>query len=226
MNTNVANVKSDILCVSYRNQYDVIANNIVKIVFQKIKNGELEFNIDNVWIRIVKKEELSSFENFLVDAYIDDLELIRLDIYRNSQFSEKDYNIFNYDLYESIRHELEHVNNLKLGKKPDSEYFDTLKAIDSKPEFKKRVELVSKYMLSDTEVDAYARSMMYVAKKQNRHVFEVIEQVIKRAFFYNDSELMQIAIHDPEITNVINNVRTIFRNKLQDYYPRLKEKWI
>jgi len=66
--------------------------------------------------------------------------------------------------------------------------------------------------------------MMYVAKKQKRHVFEVIEQVIKRAFFYSDSKLMQMAIDDPEINAVINNVRDVLRGKLKDYYPRIKEK--
>ena len=221
-------IKHDLLCVAYRNQYDLTANNIVKAIFHKIKNGETNFNIENVQINIIEKDDLNTFENFKIDAYVagNNHGLISLDIYINKNFSEKDYSRFYYDLYDATRHELEHINNLELGKKPNSEYFDIVKQIKSKPELEKRVNLVSRYMLSDTEVDAYIRSMMYVAKKQNKHVFEVIEQVIKRAFFYNNPELMKIALDNPEIKIIIDNVRGVFRDKLKDYYPNIKEKWL
>jgi len=86
--------------------------------------------------------------------------------------------------------------------------------------------MVAQYILSDIEIDSYVKSIMYVAKKQNKSVLEVIEQVIKRAFFGNNSEFMKESLKNDETKFIINNVRTVLREKLKEYYPNLKEKWL
>jgi len=46
-------IKHDLLCVAYRNEHDLVANNMVKEIFQKIKGGSVQFSVNNVSVNII-----------------------------------------------------------------------------------------------------------------------------------------------------------------------------
>ena len=215
---------------AFRNKYDIQSNDIVNKIFDRIKNNKMdEFEENNIYVKVdyqdYQKISHLTFENFYIDAFTDDSG-IHINILLSQNFSNKDYQKLNFNLYEAIRHELEHLDNFIAGKTPDEKYIQLYRDLRNKHDIKEHVEMVAQYILSDVEIDSYIKSIMYIAKKQNTPVLEVIEQVIKRAFFGNDSEHMKEAFKDPEIKGIIERTRELLRNKLKEYYPKFKEKWL
>jgi len=212
---------------AFRNKYDMMSNDIVSVIFDKIKTNPSNqiFSYDNIQVEINKEFINSTFENFHIEAFSEN-NVIHLIISLNNDFSEKDYQRLNFVLYEVIRHELEHVDKFTQGKFPNEEYVKLYNSLIENQNAKERAQKVSQYILSDVEVDSYVKSIMYVAKKQNKSVLEVIEQVIKRAFFNNNSKLMERELKDDEIFGIIESTRKILRGKLKEYYPNFKEKWL
>ena len=101
--------------------------------------------------------------------------------------------------------------------------YDTLMGIGNRED---NIEIIAQYILSDTEIDAYAKSIMYVAKKQDKTVLDIIEQVIKRVFFGNNSEVMKKLMSNLETIKIIENVRNSLMERIKQYYPTFKEKWL
>jgi hypothetical protein len=212
---------------AFRNKYDAMANLIAREIFERVKhNNTGEFLEKNILINITKGKLIDpTFENFHVSAFARN-DKVHLNISLDDDFSSKDYQRFNFVIYDVLRHELEHLNKYVMGKYPDEEYVKLYYDLKSKHTLKEHIEMVSRYILSDTEIDSYVKSIMYVAKKQNKSALEVIEQVIKRAFFGNNSEVMEEVMRDAELSKIINDVKLKLKNKLKEYYHEFREKWL
>lgn len=212
---------------AFRNKYDIKANDIVRQIFDRVKNNAFgETSIDNVWIEIAKSDSLKkTFDNFHISAKTEN-DKIYVNIFLTSDFSKSDYQKFNYILYEVIRHELEHVDKYETGIRPDEKYVELYNNLMYFNDLVEHAQMVSDYVLSDTEIDSYVKSIMYTAKKQNKSAYEIIDMVIKRAFFNNDSEKMKVGMKNKEIASIIEKTRKELRDKIREYYPNFKEKWL
>jgi hypothetical protein len=212
---------------SFRNKYDMQANNVARKILYRVKNGNIgEFSEGNIWVEIVRQKIVNpTFENFDVNAICNN-DSIYINIILNDNFSVKDYQRFNFVIYDVLRHELEHLDKYVMGKRPDEKYVELYNDLKASHPIEEHINLVSQYILSETEIDSYVKSIMYVAKKQNKSALEVIEQVLKRAFFGNNKALMQELEKNPKIALIIDNVRSVLKNKLKEYYPVFKERWL
>ena len=193
-----------------------------------VKNKRFgEYSKDEIWIELVNVKNVLSltFDNFSVKAVTKD-DSIYLTILINDAFSELDYPSLNYVLYEVIRHELEHKDRFILNKRPDAKYVELYNKLMSNMSLEEHTGTISEYILSETEIDSYIKSIMYVAKKQKVSAYDVIEQVIKRAFFNNDSKLMLEGIENSRIKSLVEKTREELRHKIREYYPRFKETWL
>jgi len=220
-------LKKCLMLFAFRNKYDIQSNDLVRKIFDRIKSDRMgEFGEDEIWVEISRQKiHNATFENFSVSANTKNGK-IYVNIFLDKDFSEKDYQKINFVLYEVIRHELEHFDKYVMGEKPDEEYVQLYNDLRSKHNIKEHVELVAKYILSPTEIDSYVKSIIYAAKKQKKPAIEVIEMVIKRAFFGNDSVTMADALRDMEIKVVVSGVREKLRGKIREYYPTFKEEWL
>jgi len=221
------NLQDCLRSFAFRNKYDLMANIISRKIFERVKNNNMgEFSDQNVWIEISRENIKNlTFENFHVGAVTKN-DKIYVNIFLNDDFSSKDYQRFNFVIYDVLRHELEHLDKYIMGKRPDEKYVQLYNDLRSFHTDKEHVEMIAQYILSNVELDSYVKSIMYVAKKQNKSALEVIEQVIKRAFFGNDSKVMKELLKNPKTVLIIDNVRNALKNKLKEYYPVFKEKWI
>ena len=226
---NIESIENCIRVFSYRNKHDLLSNEIVRWIFDLVKNEKQgEYFKDNIWIEIVKtkhKIPKSTFDNFNIRAETKN-EKIYISIFIYDEFSEKDYKNFNYILYEIARHELEHIDRFVLNKRPDEKYVEIYNRLLSSVDLEEHAELVSQYILSNTEIDSYVKSIMYVSKKQNVSALDIIEKVLKRAFFNNDSELMKQGMNNSNIRILMEKTRNALKNKIIEYYPRFEEKWL
>lgn len=225
---NSAIIKDCIYAFSFRNKYDIISNDVARYIFDLVKNKKFgEYSKDDIWIEIAKIDKLNklTFDNFSIKAVTKNGS-IYLSIFINDDFNETDYQNFNYVLYEVIRHELEHKDSFILNKRPDSKYVEMYNKLLSNMDLEEHAETISEYILSDTEIDAYVKSIMYVAKKQKVSTYDIIEQVIKRAFFNNNSNSMLEGIKNSKIKSLVEKTRDGLRAKIIEYYPKFKEQWL
>lgn len=227
-------IKNFIYLFSFRNKQDILANDFVKWIFDLVKNKSFgEHNRDNVFVKINSsktKINPATFSNFHIVSKTEDAD-IHLSIFIYDEFFSGDYQNFNYVLYEVIRHELEHIDKFILDRKPDENYVKLYNqllstTILSESDLESHAELISQYILSDTEIDSYVKSIMYVAKKQNVSAIDVIEQVIKRTFFNNNSELMKKGFENNNIRLIIEKTRKELRSRLSKFHPKFKEIWL
>ena len=208
----------------------MLSNEVVSKIFDLLKNKKLgSYNIDNFVVEITRakiKDIPGTFDNFKIDAKTTEDFIVYVSILINEDFSELDYQSLNYALYEVIRHELEHINKLTLDKKPDGNYVDIYNQLLFVVDLEEHVNLVSQYILSEVEFDSYLRSIIYAAKKQKRSAIEVIEQVLKRAFFNNNTELMTEGNKNENIKAIVEETRQVLRKGLVRFNPKFKEMWL
>jgi uncharacterized protein YeeX (DUF496 family) len=129
-------------------------------------------------------------------------------------------------LYEVIRHELEHVYKYESGFRPNDKYVELYNNIMYSSDLIDHAQMVSDYILSDTEIGSYTKSIMYTAKRQNKSAYEIIDSVINRAFFNNDPDKIKEGMGSEEVTLIIEKTRQVLRNKIREYYPSFEEKWL
>lgn len=234
------NIENCLYKIAYRNEYDMLANEIAKEIFLNIKqNRTIDFLINKqnfvIKVQVQNTGKESSYDAFDIKADMLDFphgvnkrpEMI-INIFLDNDFVSGDYQNFNYVLYEVIRHELEHYYKYSLGTYPDDDYkklYSELINLKNK-NLEEHIKLVSEYILSETEIDSYVKSIMYVAKKQHKPVTDIIEQVIKRAFFNNDPELARKSVGNKTIIDMLNYTRKKLIGKLKEFYPRFREVWI
>lgn len=223
--------------ISYRNRYDMIANEATRKILKEIKSISntdinVDFNVEGIAFVISIKigdtghTEFNSYP-FIVKTKADYSGIIYFDILLDPLFSRKNYTQINNEIYEGARHEVEHISNFKLNKKPDSGYKyllnslmgidkDNLNSISSMLNY---IRLVSQYITSEGELTAYSRSILYAAKKQKRDIGEVISQVFNRAFFNNNREYMLLVKDNEEAQKMINKTREAIMSKIREFYP-------
>ena len=223
-----SNVIDCLRAIAYRNKYDVIANSTSQEIFKRaIINDEFAFDLypfDNavMKIRYGKNESIESATAFDIKAYsqlIDDVAEIVINIKSKDSFSDKDYENFIYVLYEVVRHELEHAENFYQGKYPDESYRELYDKIfkgfpDNLDGFAEHVDLISRYITCDEEIDSYAKSIYYIAKKRKVNVDEIIRQVFNRAFFNNRIEMGQLANDNPALSDKIEFARKTLEERI------------
>jgi len=237
----ITSIKDCLYVIAFRNKYDILPNEATKEIINAIKNnkGELHIEKDNIPIHIhIEKLDKKTGEfneySFKIEAHsqanenLDEPEIILI-ISLNKDFSPKKYEQINYVIYENLRHEFEHINNFILEKKPDDTYKDIYKKLlgyegvaKNEEELLQNIKLVSEYILSETEILSYVKSILYVAKKQKRDVKDVIRQIFNRAFYNNKRENMLLAQRIPEVQEIINKTEKGLSNKIKQLYPRFQ----
>ena len=221
-------IRSCLYAFAFRNEYDMKANDIVRWIFELVKIKRYGEHVkDNIKVTIKQVEEGSGYlleqERFRVVA---DTALNRktknayvfINIYVSSAFSKLDYPKINYALYEAIRHELEHIHKFKDDRFPDDKYNQLYKSLAGNQTIEEHTRDMSEYIMSDTEIDSYARGIMYVSKKRKQNVRDVIEEILERAFFGNDSKIKSHILNNPELIATIAKTRAALIERLKKYY--------
>jgi hypothetical protein len=226
--------------IAYRNKYDLASNQLTREIFDRVtstKDGLIvtyENVVVNVKVDVVDK--VSSFENFdlsattAIDVTKSIQPVIDIHVALSKDFESKDYSHFYFALYEVIRHEIEHYHKYVIDSHPDKDYIQTYQELmnikSPEKDLLRHIQLVSKYILSDAEIDSYARSIVYVAKKQKVTPSQVMDQIFKRAFFNNNTEWIKIATNDINIWNVVELTQKTLWDRIKTLYPNFKEKWL
>lgn len=86
-------------------------------------------------------------------------------------------------------------------------------------------EQVKNYILNPIEIDSYARSIVYVAKKEKRSFRSVLENVILRTFFKNDENIKGEWCKNPIVLKNVNNTIEALTKRIEEIYPRITEVW-
>lgn len=221
--------KECVYLFAYRNKYDVLSNEAVSWIFDLLKNGKFGSHTRNMFLVEIKKANIkefpSTFDNFKLDAKSAN-GIVYISILISEEFAKSDYQSFNYAIYETVRHELEHVDKFVHDKKPDGNYVDIYRKLLLGVDLEEHVDLVSQYILSDVELDSYLKSIMYVAKKEKISAIDVIERVLNRAFFNNDPKLLIKGNEDSNIKSIVEKTRQCLRGGLAKFYPKFKEVWL
>ena len=259
---SILNRKDCLNIISYRNKYDTMENQISKDVFQAVINNQenyyksyLEYglfvrvNIEKTNSELIEVIKGHYFVKFKVSAHSEGVfkinengeesnqlndSTIFIDVILSSSFSQKDYNALNYNLYEYIRHELEHRESLITLNKPSDKYkqtFDKLFNDTNIKTLKEHCKLMSDYILDPQEILSYAKSIYYVAKKQVgesgniiQQVNSVMQQIIGRSFYNNITEYAKMAQQDLEIVAIVNKTKEALLNKINELFPYYKVK--
>lgn len=232
----------------FRNEYDIISNKTTKKILAKIIdmlfNGlrncnfifeikELKFGI-NIETKDTGHTEYNSFPFYIearTDHYPDTRKsYIILNIYLDNQFSNKNFEQINNDIYKKIRHEIEHVLDFKKGKYPNERYKEIYqKSFEerfgegaiTKEQMLNHIKLVSEYITNETELLAYARSVLYITKKQKKDIQQIIEQILNKSFYNDNREYMLLVRDNKEAQKIINATKEAISDKIREFYPKL-----
>ena len=231
---------------AFRNKFDLAANQISKNVFESIienKDSFLkkfpEFNceiqatikkISDDYIEHIKGFEYRRFGISACNkgAFVGNLfeySYIFIDIVLSSGFSNRDYDSLNYSLYESIRHELEHINTFETEGKPDEEYMMIIdkmfKSIppNSPEKLLEHCSLISSYFLNPQEIIAHSKSIYFISKKKRQDFKKTIEEVFNRVFFNNNIENIKIGKEDKRISSIVETTKNELIKKINSNFP-------
>jgi hypothetical protein len=209
--------------IAFRNRYDLLANEATRDIFETIKN-----NYQNT------RESKESFEykntNYIIDLKLSHDNLIdkkfdmradfnepdvkaqtppyiEIRITLDYNFSKDDFERLNYAIYEFIRHEYEHFYSYDHDIFSSKEYYDNLRALqDMSLSLLERAKLVEKNVLDPYEIDAYARSVVYVAKKRKVRFQKVLWEALDIMFFGFSEKDQNLGRQNREIMNIYNNI--------------------
>jgi len=198
----ITSTKNILYKLTFRNKYDLLANNLSRNIFNLIKAKNDSFNtvfvssgfiielnvVSGVKIKLKNNTFQIDAAFFYPESTTEKIPKIKINIVINVNFSPVDYQKFNYDLYEKVRHEYEHYDKYTVGFRLDNEYINTAWSLKRKQLDIKRIELIKNHILSTTELDAYARSIVYIAKKRKVDYKQVIDEIINKLFYHNNRE--------------------------------------
>ena len=232
---NILSIENIIKCVAFRNKYDLLSNDVAKKIFDVIKNNygtrtnakdsfyekqEEEYVVDYL-IQFVNRDDIKTnikarfyYPDEITDPYVD------INICIGLNFTEQDLERLYWKLYESIRHEYEHFNKYLKGFYPDQEYDKLVEALDNlNLSDIEKAQIAAKYILDPIEIDSYAKSIMYVAKKRKIPYLYVIEDVIDRVIFSNDKDIKNRMLKNKEIGIIMEDVRGGLVGRINKIYP-------
>lgn len=219
---------------SFRNKYDLFSNALARKIFEMVQdkllsrtnfkdsfyeheeNGE-EYTID-FYVKFNdtynSKIDIGSkfyYPDEKTEPYID------IRIYLGRDFSVDDFERFHWYLYESIRHEYEHFDKYIKGFYPDKRYeeiISSLNTLNLSPIEKAR--LISELILHPIEIDSYAKSIMYVAKKRKTPYGYVIRDILDRLLFDN---AQGNTVQNQEINQIVGNIERGLIKRIQEIFP-------
>jgi len=233
----ISSIDSILKFASFRNKYDLLSNNVARNIFEAIKlkisnrfsfkdsfyeKGDEEYTIDYL-VKFVDKDDIKAdikakfyYPDNKTEPYID------IKIYIGLNFSEQDLERLYWQLYESIRHEYEHFDKYSKGFWPDEEYNKTVASLDSlNLQDIDKVNLISKYILDPIEIDSYAKSTVYVAKKRKTPYGNVIDDILDRSLFGNNENIKKRMLENQEICRIISDIKDKLVERVKKLFPAI-----
>ena len=242
-------IKEALCKLSYRNQYDVIANEVAREIFEAVVSGKTNFskeypkhkiqvkaNVNKVSDEYIEKVKGIKYVTFDVGAYnvggfvansYTDCEVV-IEITLAKSFSPKDYQSLNYTLYDAVRHEIEHKETFSNIGQPDEDYISLFNKVFKKKDLPllDHCKLMSQYLLNPQELPSYSKAIYYLSKKQGKNFRKVIEETVVRCFFNNEPETMTNGLNDPGISKLFVDVIVELEDSINKFYPRSKVKMV
>lgn len=221
--------------IAFRNQYDLFANDASRDVFEMVKSNyknktntkrTFEYKSTKYIIDLSLSYDNLSPTKFKVFARFfeqdNDIQLppyIEVEVVLDNGFSENDFERLYYQIYEFVRHEYEHFCQFDKDIHPSKDYLDTVEQLQSygMPDLE-RAKTVEKNVLDPQEIDAYARSIMYVAKKRKVRFQVVLWEMADIMFFGFDDKDVKEGHKNQEIMNVHNNVVDKIKKRIEQIY--------
>jgi len=222
---------------SFRNKYDLLSNNVARKIFDSIKEKYLN-RINTNGSFFEKDEDCKEYTIDFFVKFIDSTDMKRevkarfyypegktepfidIRILIGLNFSKQDFERLYWHLYEFIRHEYEHFDGYKKGLWPDEEYIKTMLSLDKMNlSDVERIKLVSKYILDPIEIDSYAKSIMYVAKKRKTPYGQVVQDVLNRVLFNNDENIKNRMTQNQAINTIINGIEKRLVDRIKEVFP-------
>jgi len=221
--------------LSFRNEFDILSNEISKEIFNLFKSN-LNRNTDTSLkikdYNIILKTYLDNSNKLKFGVYnivasfnypsiLNKTENISVIIKYNSYFSSKHFQQFYYNVYEVVRHELEHYHKYNKGFWPEDDYNNNFedKNIEEKS------NQVRNYILSSTEIDSYIRSIVYLAKKRQVEYNIVMDDILNRILFNNDKNIKDKYRDNKVINKNIQEIKNTLQYNIEKIYPNLREVW-
>lgn len=221
--------------IAFRNRYDLLANDASRDIFDIIKNNYLN-----------KVDVQKSFEyknsNYVIDLYLSSGDLfnkafdmdahfyppeegtqlppyIEMRIVLDNGFSEDNFEKLNYSIYQFIRHEYEHFYNCDKNVYPDKEYYDNLKLLQ-RPDLTdiERAKLIEKNVLHSHEIDSYAKSIVYLAKKRKIRFQQVLWETLDIMFFGFGDKERESGHRNVKIMKIYENILWKLKERIEKIY--------
>ena len=237
----ILSVEGILKFASYRNKYDLLSNNIARKIFEMIKNNyenkanikesfyeEIENNNDKMeqyTIDVSVKFNTGINRKIQIDSKFDypygQVEpIIDIKILLNKDFTKQDIERSYWWIYDSVRHEYEHFDKYLDNFLPDEEYYKTIQSLDKlNLQDIEKAKLIARYVLNPAEIDSYAKSIMYVAKKRKIPYGFVINDIIERALF--SKEINENMRNNKEIVDIMNQIKEGLSKQIQIRYPKV-----
>jgi hypothetical protein len=243
----IYNKQHFLLKLSFRNKDDMVSNEMCKDIFSIIKNNQKSFTQSYSGIQLnltvtekdspqIEKIPNLKYGNFDINVHMEasfngeefQQGTINIEIILSNSFSKKDYQSLNYVLYEAIRHEIEHKNTFETIGTPQEDYQEIFNNLSEKQNLIDHCQTISQYMLHPQELPSYAKSIYYYAKKSKKNYEQVIDEVLNRALFFNDLNIIQQSKTNKEIVNICRKIKKDIIKKIKAMFPNdtIKMTWV
>lgn len=236
-------VKESLYHFAFRNQYDIIASEISKEIFQSVVSNNASFSklypkhkmgievvIERANTDYIEKVKNIHYVNFDIKAHNQgafienqfDSCLIDVKIILGRKFSDQDYQSLNYRLYEVIRHEIEHKKTFSDLGQPKQNYinlFDKLFQPKGNRPLLSHCQLMSQYILHPQELPSYAKSIYFYAKRSRKSFQNIISDVLNRSFFNDRQDAIKEGMSNPEILSLLNKTKESLTKQINRFFP-------
>jgi len=230
--------------MSFRNDLDILAQNIARRLFKQIildpssrqitinsirsstKREDIDLSLcglNKVVFDVINPTKENNDDNISVNGlFLPDTNvlLIRVEI-RPIAFSDRQRESLLQQLKYTLRHEINHA-------------FDHMKDPDSKPAYvipqqlsdlMEGINLSKSYHIDLSEVDAYMRDLMLKAKNLKVPVENLVKELIKNKLFETNPTKIDFMIKtDVEFGKMINNyiseIQAIYFSRIKEIYNR------
>jgi len=233
----IYSIETALKIFAFRNKYDILSNKVASKIFGAIKNRiDNKINFED---SILDQECIIDFSVSFNKEYSKKMEVkavftcpfeknneqgieanIDIKIYLKADFAKHDLERLYYRIYEAVRHEYEHFDKYLKEEMPSDEYkeiFESLEKINLEDINKAR--LIAKYILDPIEIDSYAKSIMYIAKKRGIPYSAIIDDIIKRAMFSDNNDIEEKMNRNTEVVNLIKQVKDGLIKRIKEIYP-------
>ena len=240
----IPKVQDILKAFAFRNKYDMLSGEAVRQILKEIKEYQTDKSffimVNGTKIDVEIKKDASMMTEpyneypFKITAFTEKSTDINpeivIAIILNNDFSSKNYGQINNSLYGVLRHEFEHIDDLaneglKCSPEQKSLYEKLMKEDNpyaTKEKMVEHIRNISKYILSDEEIFAYVRSIVYVAKKQDRNAADIIDMTLNRSFYNNKSENLLLVKDDMEVQKIVKETKERLMKEISRLYPPMR----